>query len=434
MNQLENNQQNQDIDLLDYLGVLSKRRKMIFRNVIVVMFLVLLISFILPKTYTARTTILPPEETQRSSLLTTLSEKTPLSNLLLAESRTTSDLFVEIVKSRSVLDSVLQKKYPLHQKKKTKSSTLLEILDFQSLEKARKYLRKKLHCEASDEGMIAIEIELNDPTLAANVARAFVEFLDKINKEKSTSRAKNSRVYIENQLKLTEQKLEKASDELVRFREQHKAISLEEQTQQAIKEAGEIKGRIIAKEVELGVALQTMKPDNVVIVRLKKELEELNKQYDYLQYGNGADQEKSKEFYIPFSDVPDISAKLVRLVREVKIQETVWELLNQQYYQAKIQEARDTPTVQVLDEAIPPETRTKPKRKLLILIWGFLAFIFSVFWAFVAEFVDNLKAQDSTSYQKLSGIADNFKTDWQTIKSKLTNFKTKRRKSSGADD
>lgn len=415
-----------EIDLLDYAKLIIQRRKMILRNVVATALLVAIISFILPRSYTAVTTILPPEDKQNANILSALSNS-PLSSLILNESGTTSDLYVEILKSRSVLDGVLSREflYPKHAKREQKK-TLLKILKAKSLEKGRKKFASTIDVKASQEGIISVAVELKNRHLAADVARALVDELDEINKEKSTSRAKNSRVYIENQLLTTEEKLKQASQDLVAFQEKYKAISLEDQTKIAIEKAGELKGKIVAKNVELGVALQTMKADNVNVVQLKREIEELEKQYNILQYGDSLALNIQKEFYIPFAEVPEVGLELARLMREVKVQETVWELLNQQYYHAKIQEARDTPTIQVLDEAVPPELRTRPKRKLLVLIGTFLALMLSIFWAFFAEYLDRLK-NDTSTYHKTREISEEFKQDWQKLKSYLNKFKTNQR-------
>jgi uncharacterized protein involved in exopolysaccharide biosynthesis len=415
-----------EIDLLDYANVIIQHRKMIIRNVIVTAIAVAIISFLLPRSYTAITTILPPEDKQTTNLLSALSNS-PLSSLILDESGTTSDLYVEILKSRSVLDGVLRQEFSYPKgKKKQQQKTLLSILKANSLEKGRKKFVSKVAVKASPEGIISVSVELKDRNLAADVANALVNELDKINKEKNTSRAKNSRIYIENQLNLTEKKLKKASEDLVAFQEKYKAISLEDQTKIAIEKAGELKGRIVAKNVELGVSLQTMKSGNVNIVQLKKEIEELEKQYNFLQYGDSLSLKTQKEFYIPFANVPEVGLQLAKLLREVKVQETVWELLNQQYYHAKIQEARDTPTIQALDEAVPPELRTKPKRKLLVLIGSFLALMLSIFWAFIAEYIDRVRS-DTETYHKTIELSDDLKQDWQKIKSHLKIFRINRR-------
>lgn len=405
----EKNQEVQEIDLLDYTNVLMKHRWMIVRNVIIVGFMIALISLFLPKTYTAKTMLLPPDEKQDAGLLSALAGS-PFTQLGITQFSSTSDLFVQILRSRTVFDDVLKASYD----DQGKQRTLLEIFDMKSLEKGRREIGKKVTVAATKEGVIRISVELGNPKLAADVANKFVESLDKVNKEKYTSRAKNSRIYIENQLKLTESKLSDAADALARFKEQYKAVSLEDQTRTAIEKAGEIKGNIIAKEVELGVALQTMKTDNVYIIQLRKEIEELQKQYNYLQFGDSLSVKDKEEFYIPFSDVPEIGLELAELIREVKVQETVWELLNQQYYQAKIQEAKDTPTVQVLDEAVPPEFRTKPKRGLLTMVSAFLAFLFSIFWAFALEFYDRMKTNP-----KAVAMGETLKQDYASIKSRL---------------
>jgi len=415
----------QDIDLLDYIKIVLKHRRMVLRNVVVASILIAIISFILPRTYTGVTTILPPEDTQSTDFFNALT-KSPLSNFIFNESQTTSDLYVEILKSRSVLDGVLEREFVSKKNvENPKQRSLLKILKAKSLQKGRDKLDSKLTVKASPEGIISVAVELNDRNLAADVANALVSELDKINKEKSTSRAKNSRIYIENQLKLTGEKLKKSSQDLVQFQEKYKAISLEEQTKTAIEKAGELKGKILAKNVELGVALQTMTPNNVYMVQLKKEIEELEKQYNYLQYGDSLNLEKNKEFYIPFADVPEVGLELANLMREVKVQETVWELLNQQFYHAKIQEARDTPTIQVLDEAVPPELRTKPKRKLLVLIAGFLTLMLSIFWAFISEYIDRVKS-DTANYYKTKEISDDIRKDWVRIKQMLNRFRRKR--------
>jgi tyrosine-protein kinase Etk/Wzc len=382
----------EEIDLVDYINVVSAYRRTIVRNVVVVAVLVGIITLFLPKRYVAETSLLPPDDAQSSSLLSTLAG-TPLAQLGISPASSTSDLFVQILQSRSVLDQVVQTAFDDGH---GKTRPLMEIMKIRSREGARKVLQQSIRVSASTEGVIRLAVEMPRPKLAADVANAFVAALDQINQEKYTTRAKNSRIYIEQQLEETEQKLKQAADSLMVFKETYKAVSLEEQTKVAIEQAGEIKGKIIAKEVELGVALQTMKANNVYIVQLKKEIEELNKQYNKMQIGDAASLINATEFYIPFSEVPEVGLKLANLTRNMKVQQTVWELLNQQYYQAKIQEARDTPTVQVLDEAIPPEKAAKPQKKLLVIVAAFLALMMSIFWAFIKTYWEKTKHEGNS--------------------------------------
>ncbi|MFQ5640177.1 MAG: GNVR domain-containing protein, partial [bacterium] len=208
------------------------------------------------------------------------------------------------------------------------------------------------------------------------------------------------------------------SHALAEFQTKYKAVDLEEQTKVSIEKAGELKGTILAKEVQFEVLQQTMKPDNPIILRLQKELEVLKKQYEHLQFGNSVSFEEQQDYFIPFADVPRVGLKLAELIRETKVQETVWQLLNQHYYNAKIQEARDTPTVQVLDEAFPPERKTKPRRKLVVLIAAFLTFSLSIFWAFVLEYHDRIR-NNPEEYEKANRVITEMDNDYQLIKNTI---------------
>ncbi|MCH7756097.1 hypothetical protein IH970_13380 [candidate division KSB1 bacterium] len=409
----------EEINLLDYLDVIFKRRRMIIRNSLLAGLMMLVLSFLLPKTYTATTTLLPPDEGDSNGLRSLLLNS-PTSFLNLPGVRaSSSDIFVEILKSRSVAEGVLQRAYDVDNEKRT----LYEIWDEESREAAIKKLRKQAKIFSNEQGIVEISVEAETPELAAQIANAYTDELDKVNQEKSFSRAKNSRIYIEEQLKQTATRLQTSSKSLADFQSQYKAVDLEAQTKVALEKAGEIKGTIMAKEVQLKVALQTLKRNNPIISRFQKEVDELRIQYEHLQFGNSVPFEQQKDYFIPFADVPEVGLRLAELLREVKVQETVWQLLNQQFYSAKIQEARDTPTVQVLDGAVPPERRTRPKRKLLVVVTSFLTFVFSIFWAFCLEYVE--RSKENKDFQKMSGMVEELKADYNKLKKIILNLLNK---------
>ncbi len=406
-----------EINLLDYLSVVIDHRRMIGRNTLFAGLLALLVSFVLPSTYTATTTLLPPDEGKSQSLTSLLANSDASFLNLSGLGTTSSEIFVEILSSRTVGELVLNTTYDFA----GKQQNLFQIWDEDGRQDALTTLHKKASLSANDQGVIEISVEMRDPDLAAQVARAFVAALDKVNQEKSLSKAKSSRVYIEEQLALTEANLARASQQLATFQSESKAVNLEEQTRVAIEKAGEIKGTIIGREVELEVAKQTMKADNPVILRLQKELYELRKQFEHLQFGNSVPFEEQRDYFIPFAKVPEVGLKFASLIREVKVQETVWQLLNQQYYSAKIQEARDTPTVQVLDVALPPEKRTSPKRKLLVLVALFLGFSFSVFASFLIEYANNVRANEA-DFEKIQHFGGELKRDYHEFRERIEKY------------
>ncbi|HOT98414.1 MAG TPA: Wzz/FepE/Etk N-terminal domain-containing protein [bacterium] len=372
-----------EIHLLDYLLVITRWRWRIVRNTVLVAAGALLLAFLLPRRYVAVTTLLPPPEQQSSAMAGLLSDiKVP--GIALPEQSTTSDIFLEMLRSRSVGERVLQRRFAV----KGDSLPLLRILGARNIESGLQKMSKRAVFVLSKKSVMTISVEMGNPALAADVANAYVEELDRVNREKSVSRAKNSRLYIENQLRETQQHLAAITRQLAEYQRGRRAISLEEQVKAAITQSGEVKGQIIAKEIGLNVMLQSMKPENPLVVRARQELEGLKRKYNDLQVG--ARGEPPNDLFMPTAAVPELGVQLAELVREVKIQETVWELLNSQYYQARIEEARDTPTVQVLDRAVPPRWPSSPRKKVLAAVLGILAGLGTIFYAFILEYAGQL--------------------------------------------
>ncbi|MBN1999825.1 hypothetical protein JW935_19875 [candidate division KSB1 bacterium] len=410
MNHSENN--TREIDLYDYFKILVVNRRLILRNFIFAVVGIILVAFLLPKKYTAVTTLMPPVEQEGMSMSSMLSE-VAVPGLSLPTGGSSSDVLYEILKSRTVATRVLGSFYVY----KGDSLSLDKILGVSSVEKGLKKLARLTSFTLSKQGLITVLAECDDPKLAAAVANTFVAALDHVNQEKSVSRAKNSRLYIESQLYETRTELQEATKKLAEFQREHKTIALEEQTRASIEQAGELKGEIIAKRAQLQTLRMTLKQENPRFIRLQREIDELEKEYANLQYGTlplGGDK---GEFYVPLADVPEVGVQLAELLRDVKVQETVWSLLNQQYYQAKIDEARDTPTVQVLDPAVPPERPNWPRKGLLAVIFGLLSLILSVLFVFGREYYRHLQ-QNPQGKKRLDGILDELKKDWRFLRGK----------------
>jgi len=354
------------------------------------------ISFLMPTYYESRTTILPAAKSGSALNLNALQPVLPL--LGIPQTNDQSELFLQILRSRTVRERILQRFH------------LKERWGISSTEKALKRLAAQTSMTNTREGMIILAFECRDPELAAKVARAYVQELDRVNQEKNTSQAHFARLYIESQLKTTEKELQEASQRLADFRLKHKAVDLPEQLKAAIEQAAQLKGQIIAKEVRLGVLQKTMKPDNPRIRELRTEIAELNRQYELLQFGGDQPLTARREFYITFREAPEVGLKLAELTREVKIKEAVYELLNQQFYQAKIEEAKNTPTVQVLDEAQVPERRSRPRRLLFALtglLVGLVGSIGRVLWDTYREGLQEQRPEEYARWHEFWDLVQN---------------------------
>ncbi len=341
----------------DILHIIIFNRTPILRATLIstlILFLILL--FVYPITYDAQTTILPPEQNSQFGSLGGLIAGQDFSNLITGgASNSSSQLYEEILKSRTAAIFVVNK------------FNLVKYFNVNNIYEAAKKLEKSLTVEITKEGIIKVDAEVSTPlfpfagnvkdstrNLAADLSNAFVDALDKINKEKLSSKAGKARQYIETQLTETKSRLDSAETNLTEFQQKHKAISLPEQLSVAIDAASKLKSEIVKNEVELGIARTNLREDSKEVASLKENLIELKTQYGKMEAG-------SNDYLLSFKDLPVLSKQLASLLREVKIQNEVYLLLQQQYYKEKIQENRDLPTVQVLDRAIPPLKASSPR-------------------------------------------------------------------------
>ena len=188
------------------------------------------------------------------------------------------------------------------------------------------------------------------------------------------------RAFIEDRYNQNIHDLEVAEENLKIFQEEHNMVSLEEQTTAAIEVATELISRISIDEVKLQTLKQTFPKEHPEIKILQSEITELNVQLEALDNGD------NETTLIPgFSQVPNLGLKLSRLIRNVEIKNTINIYLTQQYEDAKIQEARNTPTIQLLDPAVPPIEKSSPKRTLMVIVMALITFICTSMYALFQE-------------------------------------------------
>jgi uncharacterized protein involved in exopolysaccharide biosynthesis len=154
----------------------------------------------------------------------------------------------------------------------------------------------------------------------------------------------------------------------MQFQEKNKTISLPEQVSAAIDAAAKLKSEIVKTEVEIGFLQPNLREDNQTLLALRSKLQELKDQYAKMELGN-------KDYLLAFKEVPELGRELASLLREVKIQNEVYLLLQQQFYKEKIQENRDLPTVEILDEAIPPLKASGPRVVFATVAGGIFVFL-----------------------------------------------------------
>lgn len=415
---VQNNKQEKP-SFIDYLYVLVKWRKMIIINFLVVSVIAVIISLIIPKWYKSTITIMPPAE-QTTSLggLSTIMNKLPVGNLgmgnILGFSEQTSR-FIAMLESRTIMESVIYK------------FNLIERYKQKDIEETIEELKNHVTVEVEEEGTISVGVEAGTPYVssknsdddarlcARNMANFFIEELDRINKKLKTSQAHNKRLFIEKRYKQNLKDLKASEDSLKIFQQKYGVIALPEQTEATIAAVSELKAQIITKEVELDALKEYLGGSHSETKQVKSTLDALNKKYTELKKGNSGNDLnqtiKKQELFITLQNLPELGMRYLRLYREVKIQQNIQEFLLPVYEEAKIEEARDTPTVQVLDKAAIPIKKYRPQRALMVLFWGFCSLLLSIIVVFIIEHLDSLKRNNAEEYRKYNEIISTVKND-----------------------
>ncbi|MBI5237115.1 MAG: hypothetical protein HY887_01650 [Deltaproteobacteria bacterium] len=384
-----------EINLLEYWGVLVKRKKLIGYIVGGCFAASILLAFILPDKYVATASIMPPQEDSGMASAMLSSLPGGLGSLAggFLGMKAPADLWVGILSSQSVRDAIIAR-FNLKEFYGQKIIPAIKAYLFNStfsIEDTREKLDKAVEIAKSDAEIISISVEDADPEKAAQMANAFVEELDKVNQTVVVTGGKRSRLFLEKRLVIAKADLAKAEDRLKAFQEKNKAVKLDDQARVIIESIGVVKGQLIAKEIEYETFLSYASRTNPQAELLKTQVDELKKQMAELEQGAVSGNPDNEDIFIPTSRIPDISLQFARLFRDAKVQQTLFELLTQQYELSRLQEAKDSPVVQALDVAKAPEEAAKPKKALIILAATFTSAFFGVMLAFFKEYLEKIK-------------------------------------------
>ena len=231
-----------------------------------------------------------------------------------------------------------------------KKFNLMDRYREKTMVETRKELDDHVRITVTKEKVIKIAVEDEDPQVAADMANFYVANLDRLNRTVNVSKAGQNRVFIERRLAETVESMGKAEDALRDFQTKNKTVAVEAQSKVMIEAAAILQGQITAQEVQLQVMGTYLSPDNPDVARVRSNVEELKKQLYIMESGKGGKGMLPGDRLHPaMITVPELALQFARLFRQVKVQETLFTLLTSQHEQAKIAEARDTPTVQMLD-------------------------------------------------------------------------------------
>jgi capsule polysaccharide export protein KpsE/RkpR len=388
------------------LALLWQERQLLLRWALVGLACSTLLAFLLPVRYTSTTRLMPPDQVG-GGLAATLASLTKggssssggssdlgMMGSELLGMRTTSDLFVGVLGSRTILDDLINK------------FDLRKLYGDRHIEEARKDLHRRMSIEGDRKsGIVTIQISDRNPQRAAAMAKECVEQLNQIVVTLNTSAAHKERIFLETRLQQVQQELETAEQDFSKFASQNTALDVKEQGKAMLNAAAELEGQLIASQTQLEGLRQIYTENNVRVRTLEARIAEYRRQLQKLTGNaeanagsadtqNNASSDQNADLYPSIRKLPVLGVTWSDLYRRTKVQEVVFETLTKQFEMAKVEEAREIPSIKVLDVADVPEERSFPPRLIVIIAGTIVISIFGIMWVLAYTRWQEIDPQD----------------------------------------
>jgi tyrosine-protein kinase Etk/Wzc len=382
------------LGVIEILIVLARRKRLIIGSSISMLLISVCGSFLIPKTYVSETKLLPPQQSQ-STAAALLSQIGGIASMGggIGGLKNPNDLYVGMLKSRTLADRLIDR-FGLQKRYGTPSR-----------ERARALLSENTMINVGKDNLIAIDVEDQDKKLVAPLANAYVEELIRLTSTLAVTEASQRRLFFERQLELSKNNLAAAETALKNALDTRGVISVDSDSRAILETVGRVRAQVSAKEIQLSSMKAFVTPNNPDYRRVEEELNSLRLELANLENGRGADEKNGERS-------SNGGLENIKLLRNVKYYQMLYELLAKQYEAARLDEAKDNSVIQVLDPAIEPERHAKPRRAVIVIVSTLLAFLASIFYALMSE------------TKRLALSAPGASEKWNEFKQALTNKKS----------
>jgi capsule polysaccharide export protein KpsE/RkpR len=414
----ENINNSGQVQIPDFIIIFAKYSRMIILVSATVAILTYLVLFILPNKYTAKASLLPPQQnlTMSGQLLEIMG-----GNVLpgavgvggggmggmaasLLGLKTPGEIYVSMMKSDKVSDRIIAR------------FNLMDLYGAKFIEDGRKALSKNANITAGKkDGLIVIEVTSITPRLSAEMANAFIEELERLLQALAMQEAKGRLAFLEKERIQASQNLTKAEEAVRLFSEENSVLQIDTQTRGALEYIARLRAEIDSKEVSIQVLRQQATPFNYDVVRMETEIKGLKEKLRNVECEYGSN---ITDVCLPTNKAPGLALAYIRLYREVKFQESLYQIYIKLVEIARMDMARDIAVIQKLDTAKPPEKRSNTRGRATILA-GMITFFMMIFVTWGREQILNMNLRENDT-QRLALLNDYLKP-WREI---LTRVKT----------
>jgi tyrosine-protein kinase Etk/Wzc len=353
------------VNILDLLLIITARKRLVLGLTLLGGIIAAVIAFVVPPTYTATAVIMPPQQ-QSSSAAALLGQLGGIAGLASQSLgiKNPSDPYVGILNSQTVADELI------------KQFKLRDVYKKENLTDTRKKLASRTSFNAAKYSLIQISVEDRDPKRAADIANAYVDRLQEQNSRLAVTEASQRRLFFERQVEVEKNNLAEAEAAFKKMQEQKGIFQVSSQVEAVIRSMAQLRAEVATREVNLQRLKAGATTQNPEVLRQEIELKEMRAQ---LQEMEASSTKRSHgDPLMPTTMVPEAGLEYTRRLREVKYRETLYELLAKQYEAARIDEAKESPMIQIVDRALTPDKRSAPKRSIYIILGLILGAILGV--------------------------------------------------------
>ncbi len=392
-NKLRNAMEKNEIDILDILIILAKHKKFIIITTLIVSIAAVIYSLVVPEKWTSTATFKPTISNNSEIGMFSSIMSGDISSLL-GGSQEQSEL-IDVIKSRTFLEPVIDK---------------FDLIDYFEIEHEDPYYVREttlktfreeiLSVELDQEtGIFSISIITKNRELSADIANYLVRELEDYLQNVRMTKGKEERQFLEKRISEINDQLVKYTEELKEFQQKYNVLELESQLPPMLNSYTELVSQYMEEDIKLQLSKSYLKTDSNQSKMYELKTDELIKQIKKIETGKNS----IINYQIPLDSIPNLSQKYTLLMTKLEILKKVYETVYPQYEIAKLQELRDTQTINIIDSAIPSGLRTWPKRGFMCILSFTLAFVFSCFLIIINKVLSTKKDKIKLLYESLFG-------------------------------
>lgn len=362
-----------EVSFLDVLVLLLENKRFIARFVVGAAVAATIVALLLPIRYEAKIVLMPPAQNSSigSNLLGQLGNLGALGSLASMAGgglgiKNPADMYVALLTSRTVEDAMVQR-----------FGLMQEYHEKRMSDTRKEFERRTTAVAGTKDGLIRLSVEDRDPKRAAELANGYVEEFRRLSASLAITEAARRRLFFEQQLQQAKESLTAAEEAMSKTQQSTGVLQIDSQARALIESAAVLRAQVVAKQVQIEGIKSFAADNNPNLLLAKQELAELQSQLNRVA---GSQHDVGSDINLSKGRVTQAGMEYLRRYRELKYQETVFELLAKEFEIAKLDEAREGSIVQVVDAAVPPDRKSSPHRTLIVMGCTILAFFGASFW------------------------------------------------------